>query len=64
MNKMLCENSYYPNDNNNEKPNCRKMDDNYFKGKCPLIYYCTINERFEQTTDMFGCKYRSEKNDR
>lgn len=56
---MLCENAYYPNGNEKEKPNCRKMKETeYFKGKCPLIYYCTINERFEQTTDMFGCKYR------
>lgn len=60
---MLCENAYYPG--NEEKPNCmceRKLkEDDYFNEKCPLIYYCTINERFEQTTEMFGCKYRSEK---
>lgn len=64
---MICEYSYYPS--NSEKPHCKNekklLEDNYFKEKCPLIYYCPISERFEQTVDMLGCKYREEdKNDR
>lgn len=60
---MICENSYYPDGDVKAKPRCKVKDD-HFKDRCPLIYYCAINERFEQTTDMFGCKYRGDKNDR
>lgn len=61
---MDCEYSYYPNGDGSgkEKPCCKNKkkieEDNCFKDKCPLIYYCTIDERFEQTADMFNCRYR------
>lgn len=59
---MICENSYYPKGNEELKPNCKYlMNDDYFKGKCPLIYYCTITQRFEQTAQMFDCKYRDKE---
>lgn len=65
---MLCEYAYYKTDKKSEKPCCnneRKIqEDTFFGDRCPLIYYCTISERFENTTDMFGCKYRSGSNDR
>lgn len=59
---MLCEYAYYKTDKKSEKPYCNNkqklLDDNVFKERCPLIYYCSISERFENTTDMFNCKYR------
>ena len=60
---MICEYSYYPDGNEKLKPNCKceekLKEDTYFKEKCPLIYLCRINERYEQTTDMFNCTYRN-----
>ena len=37
-----------------------------FNGKCPLIYWCQVSEKFENTSDMFGCPYREKEgiNDR
>lgn len=62
---MLCEFSYYDKDSklccNSEK---KLLEDDYFKERCPLIYYCTVNRRFENTTDFFGCKYREVEDDR
>ena len=59
---MTCEYSRYPDGDKTEKPVCTNekkiAEDDYFGNKCPLIYYCTINERFEQTSDMLTCKYR------
>lgn len=59
---MLCEYAYYKTDKKSEKPCCNNkqklLDDDVFKERCPLIYYCSISERFENTTDMFNCKYR------
>lgn len=64
---MKCEFSYYPMGNEKEKPNCchktKIREDKFFKEKCPLIYWCPINERYEQTFDLFGCKYRGIKNE-
>lgn len=59
---MLCEYAYYKTESQQERPCCNNKykleEDNFFKEKCPLVYYCTINERFENTSDMFKCKYR------
>ena len=64
---MICEKAYYPNGDETKKLNCRSklkiQEDTLFKERCPLIYYCAISERFENTTDMFDCKYREAKND-
>lgn len=64
---MICENSYYPDDSNTCKPLCKNSEkmknDHIFHDKCPLIYYCTISKRFEQTADMFGCPYRKDDAD-
>jgi len=64
---MLCEYAYYLTDDKSEKPCCNNQkklaEDDYFKEKCPLIYYCSISERYENTTDMFNCKYRSGSDD-
>lgn len=61
---MLCENAYYPNKTgeNRERPCCLNEKVTDFDGRCPLIYWCSISERYENTADMFNCKYR-EKND-
>lgn len=66
---MICENAYYPNGTgeNREKLYCKQkevINDEFSKGKCPLIYWCSISEKFENTTDMFGCIYRENDNDR
>lgn len=64
---MLCEHAYYKTDEQLEKPSCNNAqkiaEDDLFKEQCPFIYYCPISERFENTTDMFGCKYKGVKND-
>lgn len=66
---MLCENAYYltPDDNSSHLGcnNPKKLsEDDLFKQQCPFIYWCTISERFENTTDFMQCKYRGKKNDR
>ena len=64
---MLCEYAYYPDGDETKKLNCNNekklREDDLFKHRCPLIYYCKISERFENTTDMFGCRYRRGDND-
>ena len=61
---MLCENAYYVG----EKVHCRNEkksdEDPIFKTKCPFVYYCTIDEKYENTADMFDCIYREGKHDR
>ena len=63
---MLCEKAYYKNGTgeNMKKLYCsdERMQD--FDGKCPLIYWCKIDEKYENTTDMFNCIYRGKENDR
>lgn len=63
---MFCENAYYPDGDETKKLNCKSKkkleEDDFFKERCPLIYYCTITERIENTADMFGCPYRENKN--
>lgn len=60
---MICENAYYIDDNKETKPKCKNeakvAEDEYFKDQCPLVYFCMVSGRYEQTTDMFYCKYRS-----
>ena len=60
---MLCEKAYYLNKTgkSREKLYCKDERVTDFGGKCPLVYWCSINERFENTTDMFNCVYRKEK---
>jgi hypothetical protein len=64
---MICENAYYLNGTgeNRERLHCKReevINDDFTRGKCPLIYWCPISERYENTVDMFNCRYR-EKND-
>ena len=66
---MICENSKYTGAGRLEKPVCtnpkKAIEDNVFGCKCPIIYYCPINDRFEQTEQMLHCPYREGKdNDR
>lgn len=60
---MLCEKAYYANGTgeNHEKPLCSNEKNTDFGGKCPLIYWCQIDEKYENTTDMFDCIYRSKE---
>ena len=53
---MLCKNAYYPDGNEKGRLHCKIIN-----AKCPLIYYCRINERFENTVDAFNCIYREKK---
>lgn len=65
---MICEKAYYPNKTgeNREKLYCMDERVTEFNGKCPLIYWCQVSEKFENTSDMFNCPYRERKdiNDR
>lgn len=64
---MLCENAYYDNVNNVSRKRLlcssekKAKDDLMFGNKCPLIYFCQITERYENTADMFNCIYRRKK---
>lgn len=63
---MICEKAYYPNGSgeNRERLYCKdKRLDDFFNGKCPLIYWCPVSEKFENTSDMFSCPYREKNND-
>lgn len=55
---MLCENAYYLNGTgeNREKLCCDKAVE--FNGKCPFIYWCKIDEKYENTIDIVDCIYR------
>ena len=55
---MICENAYYEDG----RLCCKVMNDEVFGDKCPLIYYCTITGKFENTDDFLECKYRKETN--
>lgn len=63
---MICEKAYYPNETgeNRERLYCKDERVTDFDGKCPLIYWCTISEKYENTEDMFNCIYRNKNNDR
>lgn len=52
---MICENAYYKDDG---KLYCKVHDDPTFNDRCPLIYYCTISNRFENIADYADCPYR------
>ena len=62
---MFCEYAYYPNGDETKKLNCsneqKLKEDKMFKDRCPLIYFCNVTERYENTTDMFNCFYRGKK---
>ena len=59
---MICEKAYYRNKTgeNREKLYCMDKRVVDFEGKCPLIYWCPVSEKFENTIDMFGCPYRKD----
>lgn len=59
---MLCEKAYYPNGTgeNHERVYCSDSRVTSFEGKCPLVYWCAISEKFENTTGMFECTYRKD----
>lgn len=61
---MLCNNAYYPNitGENRERLYCinQAVIDGFSKGKCPLVYWCPVSERFENTPDCLDCIYRKE----
>lgn len=61
---MICEKAYYPNKTGENRARLYCMDERVtelFNGKCPLIYWCPVSEKFENTSDMFGCPYREKK---
>jgi len=62
---MLCENGYYPNGTGeNRKPlycSNPKSKEDMFKGKCPFVYWCQVDRKFENTADMFECVFRERK---
>lgn len=62
---MICEKAYYPNGTgeNRERLYCKDNRVTDLDKKCPLIYWCTISEKFENTIDMFSCIYRGVKNE-
>lgn len=64
---MICENAYYPNQtgNNGERLYCKneQIINGFTEGKCPLVYWCNISEKFENTADMFDCIYRGKTNE-
>lgn len=64
---VFCENAFYPGGDEKKRLHCKSerkaAEDTITKDKCPLIYYCRINERFENTADMFSCQYREKNND-
>lgn len=51
---MICGNAYYLDG----KLRCKVKDDIIFGDRCPLVYYCTITGRFENTNDCLTCIYR------
>lgn len=63
---MICEKAYYPNKtgDNRERLYCSDERVTQFGGKCPLVYWCKIEEKFENTADMIECPYREKKDDR
>lgn len=65
---MMCENAYHESDEYRAKLCCkceRKLkEDDFFKERCPLVYWCPINERYENTADMFNCIYREKNNEK
>lgn len=63
---MICEKAYYPNGTGEDRERLYCKDNRVvqFNGKCPLIYWCPISEKFENTIDMKNCVYREENDDR
>ena len=64
---MLCPNAYYESDEHRAKLCCkseRKLkEDTFMKDRCPLIYWCPISNKYENTMDMFYCTYREDNNE-
>lgn len=63
---MLCNKAYYPNGTgeNRERIMCSNKNNTAFGGKCPFIYWCNIDEKYENTADIINCIYKEERNDR
>lgn len=61
---MICEKSYYDENGKLKCNDKNKLEaDDVFKDLCPLIYYCPISEKYENTPDMFDCIYRRGNDD-
>ena len=58
---MICENAYYVDEKVHCKNERKFKEDPIFKAKCPFVYYCKIDEKYENTVDMFDCVYREKK---
>lgn len=61
---MICEKAFYPTGTgeNRERLYCKdERSKDFFNGKCPLIYWCAVSGKFENTSDMFGCPYREKE---
>lgn len=58
---MICENAYYQNGTGENRARlfCRKGVPE-FNGKCPFVYWCQVDEKYENTVDMFDCINREE----
>ena len=58
---MFCINAYYPDGDEKQKLNCKNekklKEDEVFGEKCPLTYYCTVTERYENTYECMDCEY-------
>lgn len=63
---MICEKAYYKNGTGEGRERLYCTDERVaeFDGKCPLIYWCNITERYENTPDMMKCIYRGKEDDR
>lgn len=60
---MICENAYYkPGE---DRPYCKSKrkseEDEVFKDKCPLIFWCSMARRYENTGRAVDCIYRKEE---
>lgn len=64
---MICERAYYPNGTGEHRERlfceCQEVKNGFSKGKCPLVYWCNVSERFENTPEFFDCIYRKETTD-
>lgn len=64
---MLCEYAYYESEEPRSKLCCsneqKLKEDQVFKKRCPLLYFCTISQRYENTDEFIHCTYREKKDE-